>query len=55
MPDIFVTWYDYYGCSHDSPVYFVDSVRDRFLVVDEDNDFYWVSTGDCQLLKKTKR
>ena len=55
MPDIFVTWYDYYGCSHDSPVYFVDSVRDRFLVVDEDNDFYWVSTGDCQLLKQTKR
>lgn len=52
MPDIFVTWYDGYGCFHDSPVYFVDSVRDRFLVVDEDKDFYWVSTGDCQLLKK---
>lgn len=55
MPDIFVTWYDNHGCSHDSPVYFVDSVRDRFLVVDKDKDFYWVSTSNCQLLKQTKR
>ena len=45
MPDIFVTWYDNYGCLHDSSVYFVD----------EDKNFYWVSTGDCQLLKKTNR
>lgn len=54
MPDIFVTWYDSYGCSHDSPVYFVDSVKDRFLVVDEDKNFHWVFTGDCQLLKQKK-
>ena len=55
MPDIFVTWYDNYGGLHDSPVYFVDSVRDRFLVVDEDKNFYWISTGDCQLMKQTNR
>lgn len=54
MSDIFVTWYDNYGCSHDSPVYFVDSVRDRFLVVNEDKIFHWVSTSDCELLKETK-
>lgn len=54
MTDIVVTWYDEYGCPHDSPVYFVDSVRDRFLVVDEDKNFHWVSTSDCELLKKTK-
>lgn len=53
MPDIFVVWYDNYGGSHNSPVYFVDSVRDRFLVVDEDKNFRWVSTNDCELLKQT--
>lgn len=51
MPDIFVVWYDNYGGSHNSLVYFVDSVRDRFLIVDEDKNFRWVSTKDCELLK----
>lgn len=51
MSDIFVRWYDDYGCSHDSKVYFVDSVRDRFLVVTDHKTFYWVSTGDCELLE----
>lgn len=50
MPDIYVCWYDDYGNSHNSPVYFVDSTRDRFLVVDEDKNFRWVSTSDCELL-----
>lgn len=54
MLDIYVLWYDNYGCSHESRVYFVDSARDRFLVVDEDKNFHWVSTSDCELLKKTK-
>lgn len=51
MPDIFVRWYDDYGNSHNSPVYFVDPVRDRFLVVTESKKFCWVSTSDCELLK----
>ena len=54
MPDIYVRWYDEYGCSNNSPVYFVDNVRDRFLVVNEDKNFRWVSTSDCELLKETK-
>lgn len=51
MPDIYVRWYDEYGNSHNSPVYCVDSVRDRFLVVNENNNFRWVSTNDCEFLK----
>lgn len=50
-PDISVIWYDDYYIPHNSPVYFVDAVRDRFLVVDEHNKFRWVSTNDCELLK----
>ena len=51
MPDISVIWYDDYGVLHTSPVYFVDAVRDRFIVVDENNKFRWVSTNDCELIK----
>lgn len=51
MPDIYVCWYDDHGKLHNSPVYFVDSTRDRFLVVDGDWNFRWVSTNDCELLK----
>ena len=54
MPDIYVRWYDEYGNSHNSPVYFVDYVRDRFLVVDKNKNFRWVSTSNCELLKETK-
>lgn len=50
MPNIFVVWYDDYDDSHNSKVYFVDPVRDRFLVVNEDKNFYWVSTNDCKIL-----
>lgn len=49
--DIFVRWYDDYGCSNDSKVYFVDPVRDRFLVVTDRKTFYWVSTEDCEILE----
>ena len=55
MTDISVIWYDDYYESHNSPVYFVDAVRDRFLVVDKDNEFHWVSTNDCKLLEQTKK
>lgn len=51
MPDIFVVWYDDYYDQHNSPVYFVDATRDRFLIVDEKNNFRWISTSDCKLLK----
>lgn len=55
MTDISVIWYDDYYEPHNSPVYFVDAVRDRFLVVDKDNKFHWVSTNDCELLEQTKQ
>lgn len=45
-----VSWYDDYDCPHESEVYFVDSVRDRFLVADENDDFHWVPTKECTLL-----
>lgn len=51
MSDIFVRWYDDYGCSNDSKVYFVDPVRDRFLVTTDSKTFHWVSTDDCELLE----
>ena len=52
MRDFYVRWYDEYDNSHNSPVYCVDSVRDRFLVVNENKNFRWVSTNDCELLKE---
>lgn len=58
MPDIFVRWYDDYGNSHNSPVYFVDSTRDRFLVVDGDRNFrraYWVAFGLYCLMRSDKK
>lgn len=55
MPYIYVLWYDDYGCSHESRVYFVDATRDLFLVVDEKQNFHWINTDECELLKETKR
>ena len=52
MPDISVSWYDGYGNSHNSPVYFVDPVWDRFLITTDDKNFQWVSIEDCELLKE---
>lgn len=49
IPEFFVIWYDDCGVPHDSLVYFVDSIRDRFLVADEDKNFRWVSTIGCEL------
>lgn len=56
MPEIYVIWYDEYDypCPKESRVYFVDSTRDRFLVVDDNKNFHWVSTDECKLLKETK-
>lgn len=39
-------------CYHNSKVYAIDSVRDRFLVVDDLGYFHWVNTEDCQLVKE---
>lgn len=55
MPDILVVWYDDYGVPHNSPIYFVDSVRDRFLVANEDKKFLWVPTDDCEIIEEPKR
>lgn len=54
MVDIYVSWYDDYGNSYNSAVYFVDSTGDRFLVIDENKNFHWVSIDVCKLLKATK-
>lgn len=51
MGNFCVIWYDEYGTSHESVVYSVDSVRDRFLVVDENKYFHWVFTSNCEFLK----
>ena len=55
MINIFIIWYDHCGGSHNSLVYFIDSSGDRFLVTDEKNQFHWVSTDDCELLKEMIR
>ena len=49
MHEFFVIWYDDCGVPHDSLVYFVDPIRDRFLVAHEDKNFRWISTSDCEL------
>ena len=54
MPDIYVRWYDEYGGPNNSLVCFVDYIRGRFLVVDENKNFRWVSTSNCEFLKETK-
>ena len=50
MFDIYVVWHDDYGISHNSPVYCIDSVRDRFLVLNEDRNFHWVFISDCEVM-----
>lgn len=50
MPDIYVVWYDDYGNSHNSLVYCIDSVMDRFLVLNEDRNFRWVFISDCKVM-----
>ena len=40
---------DYLGCIQ-SKVYSIDSVRDRFLIIDKDGWFKWVSTKDCRMV-----
>ena len=32
-------------------VYYIDLIRDRFLVADDEGYFMWVSTKDCMLKK----
>jgi hypothetical protein len=50
MTEFYVRWYDSYDCPHVSKVYFIDSARDRFLVInDESGYFHWVDTADCEL------
>lgn len=52
MTDISVCWYDIYGNSHNSPVYFVDPAWNRFLITTDGKNFQWVSIEDCELLKE---
>lgn len=40
---------DEYGDIYNSKVYYVDSNRDRFLVVKYNGYFIWVNTKDCRL------
>lgn len=51
MIDFDVRYYDDYNVAHDSRVYYIDPIRDRFLVVRyENNEFYWVNTSECELI-----
>lgn len=50
--NITVIWYDDYDNEHTSRVYAIDSVRDRFLVVDDNEFFNWADTKDCKLVKE---
>lgn len=52
MINLKVYWDDEYGCTYESKVYCIDSVRDRFLVVDRKGHFVWVSTDDCELMEE---
>ena len=36
----------------DSVVYAIDTDRDRFLLVNDNDWFYWVPCSDCQLIKE---
>lgn len=54
MSEFYVCWYDDYDCSHISKVYFIDSTRDRFLVIKESRYFCWVNTCDCELVNKNE-
>lgn len=49
MVNFKVVWFDEYYDPHVSSVYCIDSVRDRFLVVDDARNFIWVNTKDCKL------
>lgn len=49
MANFTVVWFDDYDCPQVSKVYFVDSMRDRFLVVNDAGNFIWVKTEDCKL------
>lgn len=50
MSDMNVVWYDDYGNSHNSPIYGIDSVMDRFLVLNEDGNLRWVFISDCKVM-----
>ena len=52
MSEFYVRWYDDYDYPHISKVYFVDSTRDRFLVIKENGCFCWVNTWGCKLVNK---
>lgn len=49
MANFKVVWFDEYDCQHVFAVYCIDSVRDRFLVVNDAGNFVWVKTEDCKL------
>lgn len=42
---------NYFGTSK---VYAIDTVRDRFLVVNAHGDFLWANTEDCIIKKEDK-
>lgn len=49
MTNFKVVWFDEYYYEHLSRVYYIDSARDRFLVVNDAGKFVWVKTEDCKL------
>lgn len=49
MVNFKVVWFDEYYDPHVSAVYCIDTVRDRFLVINDAGNFIWVKTEDCKL------
>lgn len=51
IKEYFEVYYDGEFCTERVKVYYIDPIRDRFLVVDNEGYFMWVYTKDC-ILKK---
>lgn len=51
IKEYFEVYYDGDFCMERVKVYYIDPIKDRFLVVTNEGDFMWVYTKDC-ILKK---
>lgn len=49
--EVLYEFYDGGFRSGRSKVYAIDTIRDRFLIVDDDGDFRWAGTEDCEIVK----
>ena len=50
--EYFEVYYDGEFGTERVKVYYIDPIRDRFLVADDEGYFMWVNTKDCMLKNK---